>query len=465
MTKPYHGATHPGMVRQNNEDAFFVQPVLQQTLLAACVIDGVGGYEGGEVAAAIAREVLLQYLAIPSGTVPQMMTEAMLAANDQIIAARNQQARLSDMACVATLALVDEAGNQLYYTHVGDTRLYLFRDGSLVKLTRDQSFVGFLEDNGKLTEEEAMRHLKRNEIDKALGFDPQARQTPNFLDSGTSPFLPGDVLLLCSDGLTDLVNAESITAVLKAPTSLQHKTEALIAAANTAGGKDNITVVLVQHSRKPKMVKAVAPKKKAAPKKSTENRKKRKNIAAPASEITPQPSKETKRNRKWWLVPLLVVVPIVTGLAIWWVQTRHETAQEQVRDNKQRFLELLQTAADTLVWNDTLPILIKATDTLFVAQDSLVIMGNGLQLRADSTLPGDGLVLLPANKFLALNNVVFEGFATGIVADSQVLHLRQVRFRKVGVPVSQYAAVPVNSPDQLYIEDSLFTRSDTLKRR
>ena len=89
MTDRYFGATDKGRVRQNNEDAFFAQPVLGGAFLAACVIDGVGGYEGGEVAAHIAKETMLHYLSVPSGEVATMMQEAMIAANDGIVAARN----------------------------------------------------------------------------------------------------------------------------------------------------------------------------------------------------------------------------------------------------------------------------------------------------------------------------------------------------------------------------------------
>ena len=214
MSEYYFGASHPGMVRRNNEDRFFVQPVMDNHYLAACVIDGVGGYEGGEVAAQIAHDVLLQYLKVPSGAPATMMLEAMAAANDRIVAERQANPKLADMACVVTLSLVDESNNTLHFVHVGDTRLYLYRDGALVKLTRDQSFVGFLEDNGRLSETDAMNHLKRNEIDKALGFDTQVRHTTDFFDQGTAPFLPGDLLLLCSDGLTDLVPAAAIRSTL-----------------------------------------------------------------------------------------------------------------------------------------------------------------------------------------------------------------------------------------------------------
>ena len=118
------------------------------------------------------------------------------------------------MACVLTLVLADVEENKFYYAHVGDTRLYLLRDNSLVKVSNDHSFVGFLEDNGRLTEEAAMRHPKRNEINKALGFDEEQLLQPDYIETAESPFLPSDILLLCSDGLSDMINQKTITSIL-----------------------------------------------------------------------------------------------------------------------------------------------------------------------------------------------------------------------------------------------------------
>lgn len=162
------------------------------------------------------------------------------------------------MACVLTVALADISNNKFYYCHVGDTRLYLFRDNSLVKITRDHSFVGFLEDSGRLSEEAAMRHPKRNEINKALGFDASIR-AEDYIETGESPFLPGDTILLCSDGLSDMVGNSAMTAVLNTGKSLSVKAKALVDAANEAGGKDNITVVLVQNNKSPLKQTATKP--------------------------------------------------------------------------------------------------------------------------------------------------------------------------------------------------------------
>lgn len=250
MAEPFFGITDTGLQRTNNEDAFIAGPVMNGGFVAACVIDGVGGYEGGEVAAALARQAILDYLSIPSGEPEKVLREALLAANQKIVQEKRSDERLSSMACVATLAIVEKGKNRFYYAHVGDTRLYLFRDGSLVKLSKDHSFVGFLEDSGRLNEKEAMQHPNRNEINRALGFTETINDPKDYIETGSSPFLPGDQLLLCSDGLTDMVNREGMQSILASASSLKAAGQQLVAAANAAGGKDNITVVLVANTRK-----------------------------------------------------------------------------------------------------------------------------------------------------------------------------------------------------------------------
>ena len=203
MAENFIGLTDTGRVRKNNEDTFIAERIQQGEFIIACVIDGVGGYAHGEVAAAIARQSILDHFTEPAGDITTRLRTALLSANDRIFDEKQLNRAYSRMACVLTLALVDTENNQFLYAHIGDTRLYLLRDESLIKITKDHSFVGFLEDTGRLSEQAAMRHPKRNEIDKALGFVQPIEKPEDYIETGQSPFLPGDLLLLCSDGLTD----------------------------------------------------------------------------------------------------------------------------------------------------------------------------------------------------------------------------------------------------------------------
>ena len=255
----FSGVTHTGKVRDNNEDAFLIEKILEDRYIVACVIDGVGGYEGGEVAARIARDSILDHLQKPSEDLFIAIREAVVIANEKIYAEKIASDRNTRMACVLTLAVVDLTYNQFYYAHVGDTRLYLLRDYTLVKITRDDSFVGFLEDTKRLSEEEAMKHPKRNEINKALGFDPNINVISDYIETGISPFLPGDILLLCSDGLTDMIDSKTIMRVLTSRQKIPEKAKALVDAANNAGGKDNVTVVLLHNTNQRAVLEATRP--------------------------------------------------------------------------------------------------------------------------------------------------------------------------------------------------------------
>ena len=250
MAETFFGLTDKGRVRENNEDAVLAQSLAGGRILAGA-IDGVGGYNGGEVAAAIAKEVVAEQVSkAGNADWTKVLSNAFIAANDRIYAEKQQRKDMADMSCVLTVAVIDPTQNKLWYAHVGDTRMYLLRDGSLIKISKDHSFVGFLEDSGRITEEAAMKHPKRNEINKALGFGGDIRLQADYIETGESPFLPGDVLLFCSDGLTDMLGSDEIKAVLQTDESLKQKCSRLIALANEHGGKDNITAVIVQHPKK-----------------------------------------------------------------------------------------------------------------------------------------------------------------------------------------------------------------------
>ncbi len=259
MAENVVGITDTGRIRENNEDTFIAERIQNENFIIACVIDGVGGYAYGEVAAAVAREAILDYFARPTAEMAPGLRASLIKANDRIFAEKQRDSDYYRMACVLTLAIVDTENNEFLYAHVGDTRLYLLRDDSLVKIAKDHSFVGFLEDTGRLSEAAAMRHPKRNEIDKALGLHEQIDTPDDYIETGQSPFLPGDMLLLCSDGLTDLVPKKEITAILTGAGSLAEKGAELVAVANEKGGHDNITVVLVHHDKPPLKSSAIPP--------------------------------------------------------------------------------------------------------------------------------------------------------------------------------------------------------------
>ena len=233
--------TDPGRVRLNNEDL----PLIDTARGIFGVIDGIGGQAGGEVAAATARDVILQRLARPLGTPAERVREAIAIANNEIHRRAETSSELKGMACVVTLALVSEGS--LTIGHVGDTRLYKIRPDGLRKLTRDHSPVGEREDAGDLSEVDAMRHPRRNEVFRDVGSIFRDKDENEFVDVLHEPLEADSAILLCSDGLTDMLPASTIAHVVR-----QHAgdpegvVDSLVAAANAAGGRDNVTVVYAE---------------------------------------------------------------------------------------------------------------------------------------------------------------------------------------------------------------------------
>jgi serine/threonine protein phosphatase PrpC len=249
--------THPGKMRKANQDAFVVRPLWSAAKTLAVVIDGVGGYAGGEKAAAIAKDCIEQYMGTPSGDILTMLREALVFANNTIVEERKKDPSTSEMCCVLTAVATDANAGLVYYVHVGDTRLYRYRDGNLQKLTKDHSVVGIREDAGEMTEEEAMAHPQRNQILREAGTATHRLDDTDFMDYGSEPLLRGDLLLLCSDGLTDMVTARQISCILSGNQSLVGKVNSLLDSANAKGGHDNITVVLLQQPYTSALLKAL----------------------------------------------------------------------------------------------------------------------------------------------------------------------------------------------------------------
>jgi PPM family protein phosphatase len=242
----FSGNTDPGRRRKENQDAYIVQQLWSADKALLAVIDGVGGYTGGEKAAAIAKESIEQYMQLPSGDTLTMLREAVLFANNRIVEERKKEQMTSEMCCVLTAVVADAAAQCIYYAHVGDTRLFCYRDGKLQKITRDHSFVGIREDAGEISEADAMSHPQRNQILREVGSALHRLDDEDFMDYGLEALLPGDQLLLCSDGLTDMVTSKQMIRLLSAVEPLESKVKSLIEFANMNGGHDNITVVLLE---------------------------------------------------------------------------------------------------------------------------------------------------------------------------------------------------------------------------
>ncbi|HWD99122.1 MAG TPA: protein phosphatase 2C domain-containing protein, partial [Bryobacteraceae bacterium] len=233
-------ATDTGLRRTNNEDRAYVDP--ERGIYA--VIDGVGGHAAGEEAADCAVEVLRERLSRQTGTPEERLREAIALANNEIFERARSRPEWAGMACVLTVALIED--DLVTVGHVGDSRLYLLRPGEIEKKTRDHSPVGEREDRGELTEEDAMRHSRRNEIYRDVGSAERAPDDPGFIDIIAFPMPADGALLLCSDGLTDQVTSAGIRAgVERYAPDFNAAVRSLVEAANSAGGKDNVTVILV----------------------------------------------------------------------------------------------------------------------------------------------------------------------------------------------------------------------------
>jgi PPM family protein phosphatase len=226
----YFADSDTGRARRANEDAFFAHaPVF-------AVADGMGGAQAGEVASRTVVDCLRRGL--PDGGSPEQRLAALAEeANGLIHRKAAEDEQRAGMGTTLTAAYVDE--DAVSFGHVGDSRAYLFRDGALRQLTNDHSLVGEMVRRGKLTAEQAEEHPQRSIITRALGPEPAVE-----VDHMTTYARDGDVFLLCSDGLTSMVGDDAIEQVLREAPDLRSAGQALIDAANAAGGRDNITVVL-----------------------------------------------------------------------------------------------------------------------------------------------------------------------------------------------------------------------------
>ncbi len=222
--------TDTGRQRRENEDSAYVHAPL------FVVADGMGGAQAGEVASRIAVETF-EHAAPASGPAATRLAELVRDANHRIYDRSRAEQSRAGMGTTLTAAYLEDG--HLTIAHVGDSRAYLFRDGELTRLTQDHSLVDELVRQGKLTEKQAAEHPQRSIITRALGPEPEVE-----VDTWTYPLHAGDVMLLCSDGLTSMISEDQVAEILAATHSLDEAADRLIRDANDAGGRDNITVVL-----------------------------------------------------------------------------------------------------------------------------------------------------------------------------------------------------------------------------
>ncbi len=232
--------TDTGRRRPHNEDTYVCEPPL------FAVADGVGGAQAGEIASHLAAAALEERA--PDALGESTLVELLQEANDRIYRHALEDPTAAGMGTVVTALLVDEEAGEVSIGHVGDSRAYRLRDDVFEQLTPDHSLVGELVRAGRLSTEEAEHHPHRSVITRAVGTEPSVD-----VETMTLPIAPGDLYLICSDGLTDIVRDEQIaelirsaTADLADPEALVDAAEALVNAANRAGGIDNITVVLFE---------------------------------------------------------------------------------------------------------------------------------------------------------------------------------------------------------------------------
>lgn len=223
-------ATDVGLVREHNEDAYLTDPPL------FAVADGLGGHQGGEVASRVALETLQEAHRRDGDDLD--LVEAVRRANRAVVERAREDPALAGMG--TTLTIVRVEGDRFSLAHVGDSRAYLLREDDLSLLTEDHTLVHRMVLEGRLTEAQAEVHPQRSVLTRALGVEEEIA-----VDVGVHDLRPGDRILLCSDGLTAMVRDSSIREILAAREDPQAAAEALVDAANTAGGVDNTTVVVL----------------------------------------------------------------------------------------------------------------------------------------------------------------------------------------------------------------------------
>lgn len=235
------GLTDVGMLRHENQDTFGTLPLDGCGALLAVVCDGMGGVSGGRIASALCADTLKAALADATEITDGLLDSALSAANDAL---RVRAAELG-LDCIGTTVVLAVATERaLHLLWVGDSRAYLWHEGTLTRLSHDHSLVQSLVDAGSITEEEARHHSRRNIITRAVGTKDTVEG-----EKKTVAWQTGDILLLCSDGLYGMVEEKEISEILSEEETTAHMAHVLVAAANSHGGEDNITALIIENTK------------------------------------------------------------------------------------------------------------------------------------------------------------------------------------------------------------------------
>jgi len=312
------GATDPGRKRRRNEDSYVLDPPL------FAVADGMGGAQAGEVASRLAAAAFREYHEADELPAGERLAAIVQEANRRIYERAREDAQASGMGTTVTSALLE--GDRLVLGHVGDSRAYLLRGDEVTQLTDDHSLVADLVRSGRLTPQEAEAHPQRSVITRALGTDPEVDVDAIAVDAR-----PGDVFLLCSDGLTTMVADDAILRIVQDAASLEDAARELVRAANRGGGEDNVTVILfrIEEGDDPALDETQAMTTNGDPGDDIDLEDTLSGLepAAPAAAAPPEPPAEPepepapeprrRRRRVAFLLILLVLVAVLALTAYW----------------------------------------------------------------------------------------------------------------------------------------------------
>ncbi|MFN2488944.1 MAG: Stp1/IreP family PP2C-type Ser/Thr phosphatase [Actinomycetota bacterium] len=284
-----------GRIRSGNEDSYLTNDLI------FVVADGMGGHIAGDVASSTAVDTIKEHLGSASGSDPETLAQLIRHANVTIWEKARTDASLTGMGTTCTLVYVD--GDRAHVAHVGDSRAYRLRAGALEQLTEDHTLVARMVKEGKLSPAEAMHHPQRSIITRALGVDSDVR-----VDLTSVELRDGDRLLLCSDGLTSMIDEDSIAEALEREQEPQAAANLLVDLANEAGGEDNVTVLIVDLSSG-SAAGGSASSEAASPPPPPEP------VGTDPGPAAAAPVHVVRSSRRWprWLMVLLVIAALIAG--------------------------------------------------------------------------------------------------------------------------------------------------------